>query len=61
MATLTLHQGDAEASFMEHPTETARKALIAAASVEKSCFADQLRRFAETFPDRGSILAKGGA
>ncbi len=28
---LTLHQGDAEASFVEHPTEVARKALIAAA------------------------------
>lgn len=52
---LTLHHGDAEASFSEHPTETARKALIAAARIENPRLADQLRRFAETLPRRGPI------
>lgn len=31
MPTLTLHQGDAQAEFEEHPTEIARRALMAAA------------------------------
>ncbi len=49
MTTLTLHQGDAEASFVEHPTEVARKALMAAAEVEvDGClkyFGELLARF----------------
>ena len=55
MATLTLHQGDAAASFEEHPTEIARRALIAAAQVETGQLADHLRRVAETLPNRGSL------
>jgi hypothetical protein len=52
MPALTLHQGEAERTFEQHPTETARKALIAAAEVEEPRFADQLRRFAAAFPAR---------
>jgi hypothetical protein len=59
MATLTLLQGNAEQAFEEHPTEIARKALIAAADLETGAFADQLHRFAATFPRRGAIR-KGG-
>ena len=50
--TLTLHHGDAQASFAEHPTEVARQALIAAARVEDGRLADQMIRFAATFPER---------
>lgn len=57
---LTLHHGDQQAEYVEHPTETARKALLAAARVEHgSRLADHLRRFAETLPDRPAIM-KGG-
>ncbi len=52
MAALTLHQGDAQATFVEHPTEIARKALMAAALVEAPRLADQLRCVAEALPDR---------
>jgi len=38
---LTLHHGDLEAEYVEHPTEVARKALIAAAEVETGRLADQ--------------------
>lgn len=54
-SVLTLHKGDAKASFVEHPTETARKALMAAARVENGRLADQLCRFAETLPARRPI------
>lgn len=61
MATsLTLHQGENKRKYVEHPTETCRKALIAAAEVEEPVFADQLRRFAAAFPNRQRIVAKGG-
>jgi hypothetical protein len=56
---LTLHQGDARQTFTEHPIETARKALEAAASVETGELADVLARFARRLPDRGPI-ANGG-
>jgi len=49
---LVLHQGDQQAEYIEHPTETARKALIDAAQVESGRLADQMRRFAELLPDR---------
>lgn len=55
MATLTLHHGDAQAAFEEHPTETARRALTAAAQVESPHLADHLRRFAETLPPRAPL------
>jgi hypothetical protein len=51
-----LHHGDQQAEYVEHPTETARKALMAAARVEDGRLADQLRRFAETLPDRPPII-----
>ena len=56
---LTLHQGDAEASFVEHPTETARRALMAAAQVEGGRWPELCRRFARALPDRAPIM-KGG-
>ncbi len=56
---LTLHQGGAEASFTVHPTEVARRALMAAARIESPHLADHLRRFAETLPARGPILKRG--
>ena len=55
---LTLHQGDAKAEYVEHPTEIARKALMAAAEVEwkqDRPFAYQLERFARTSPRREPI------
>lgn len=55
MAALTLHQGDNQAEFTEHPTEVARKALTAAAKVESPPLADHLSRFAATLPDRAPI------
>lgn len=51
----TLHQGDAEASFGEHPTEIARQALIDAAEVEGYPLADQMLRFAATLPERAQL------
>jgi hypothetical protein len=56
---LVLHQGDQQAEDIEHPTETARKALIDAAQVESGRLADQMRRFAVLLPDRPAIM-KGG-
>lgn len=49
---LRLIAGDNEAEFVEHPTEVARKALMAAALIETPPLADHLRRFAETLPAR---------
>lgn len=53
--TLTLHQGDAQAAYGEHPVVTARKALMDAAEVEGSGdrhLASQLERFARALPKR---------
>jgi hypothetical protein len=58
-AKLTLPQGGNQRELVEHPTETARKALLAAAEVEDPVFADRLMRFAAAFPDRPPV-AKGG-
>ena len=55
----TLHQGDAEASFVEHPVEVARKALMAAADLETPRWAEALRRFAELLPVRTTITNGG--
>lgn len=55
MTTLTLHQGDAEASFEEHPIEVARRALFAAAELEDDDWAYNLRRFARVLPSRTRI------
>jgi hypothetical protein len=55
MATLTLMQGDAEQAFIEHPIETARKALMAAADLEPEDWAARFRRVAAALPSRASI------
>jgi hypothetical protein len=49
---LTLHHGNQQAEYVEHPTEVARKALLDAARVERGRLADQMRRFAENLADR---------
>lgn len=60
MPTLTLHHGDAQAAYIEHPTVTARAALLAAAAVESDRrLASQLERFARALPDRPPILRRG--
>ena len=56
---LTLHQGGNKRELVEHPTETARKALLAAAEVEEPVFADRLMRFADAFPERAPIAERG--
>jgi hypothetical protein len=53
---LTLHQGDAKTSFVEHPTEVARRALMAAAEVETDGWPELLRRSARALPCRGPLL-----
>lgn len=50
--TLTLHQGDAHAEYVEHPTEVARRALLAAAEVEVGRWPALLREAARQMPDR---------
>lgn len=57
---LTLHQGAAQGSFTEHPTEIARRALLAAAGLETPVLADHLRRFADTLPHRAAIRTEEG-
>jgi len=49
---LKLHQGDAVAEYQEHPTEVARRALMAAADVEVGWVADECQRFARALPAR---------
>jgi hypothetical protein len=59
---LTLHQGGGRRSFTEHPTETCRKALLAAAAVEDAIdpiVANHMRRFAHTLPDRSPVVRSG--
>jgi hypothetical protein len=56
---LKLHQGDAEASYEEHPVEVARKALFAAAELENENWSAALRRAASLLPERGPIVRGG--
>jgi hypothetical protein len=50
---LTLHQGDEENRvFTEHPTEAARRALLAAADVETDEWGAVLRGVASSLPRR---------
>jgi hypothetical protein len=58
--TLTLHQGEQHAEYVEHPIETARKALLAAAHAESGQLADHCRRFAATLPSRPPIAKRAG-
>ena len=57
--TLTLHHGDAEAEYAEHPTITARRALEAAATVEDAEWAPLMRRFARLLPRRAPLPKDG--
>jgi hypothetical protein len=59
MATLTvIGGGDQSASFEEHLTEAARRALLAAAEIENDDWAAIIRRFASALPRRAPV--KGG-
>jgi hypothetical protein len=60
---LTVLEGAASASFSEHPTEVARKALLAAAACETDDWAAVLRRVASALPHRAplAIDREGGA
>lgn len=54
---LTLIVGDAQQALEAHPTEIARRALMAASQAEIGEFSDQLAEFASTFPPRGGAVA----
>ena len=56
---LTLHHGDRQAQYVEHPTEVARKALLAAAEVETPDWASVLQRVASALPHRPAIMKEG--
>lgn len=59
--TLTLHQGDQEAAFVEHPLEVARRALLEAANLERDEWAAVMRRFASALPNRSPVRKGEGA
>jgi Bacterial RNA polymerase, alpha chain C terminal domain len=52
LTDLTVHEGTVIPSFDEHPTEIARQALVAAATVETEEWAAILRRVASALPLR---------
>lgn len=56
---LTLHHGDAEAVFTEHPTEAARRALMEAATVESPRWAIVMMDFARALPPGERIIKAG--
>jgi hypothetical protein len=56
--SLTLIEGDEQRTFTEHPMETAKRALLAAAELEGDDWAAVCRRIASALPDRA---AKVGA
>ena len=67
-SSLTLHQGDEQREFVEHPIEIARRALLDAATLEETAdhdtsapWAGVMRRFASSLPNRGPILGKRDA
>ncbi len=49
---LTLIEGDARATFEQHPTETARRWLMTAAEVEEGWVAEVMLQFASALPYR---------
>jgi hypothetical protein len=53
---LTLHHGDQQAEYIEHPTERARRALMAAADVEDDSLALAMRLAARSLPRRERIM-----
>jgi hypothetical protein len=53
---LTLHQGDQRATYAEHPTAAARRALIEAADCERDPeWSSLFLRFASSLPDRAPL------
>jgi hypothetical protein len=56
MAALTLHEGDSQREFVQHPMEVARRALRDAADLESTTGHDDwaaiLRRVASAMPER---------
>jgi hypothetical protein len=58
--TLTLHQGDAQVAYVEHPTEVARRAMLAAAEFETGRWPELFRRFADALPERPPIKREEG-
>lgn len=52
---LTLYQGENKQEYVEHPTEVARRALLAAAEVESGWLVEVMRRFASALPPRAPI------
>jgi hypothetical protein len=58
MATLTVIGGGGERTFEEHPTEIARRALMAAAEVETPEWAAVVLRFASALPHRGPLCSR---
>jgi hypothetical protein len=56
--TLTLHQGDQRAEYVEHPIEMARRALLAAAELESGRWPELLRGTARNLPERGPIMKR---
>ena len=55
MSALTLHQGEEQQEYTEHPTMLARQALLEAAEVETEDWAALLRRVARALPNRPRI------
>jgi hypothetical protein len=60
MANFTLINGDEQTAFEEHPIETARKALTAAAEIEGPDWAGVMLRFASALPERGRMVRGRG-
>lgn len=56
---LTLHHGENRAEFVEHPVETARRALLEAAAIEGEEWASLMRQFATALPIRRSVIKAG--
>ena len=47
---LTLHQGGAQQTYVEHPINTAKRYLLAAADLQDELWATSLRRVAGLLP-----------
>jgi hypothetical protein len=59
---LTLHHGDAQASFAEHPVEGARRLLTVAAEQEQDPeWCSLFLRFAALLPTRTTVAVPNGA
>jgi hypothetical protein len=62
-AALTLHHGDAQQEYVEHPVTVAKRALEEAAALEWETgsreWAGMFARFADTLPHRPPMLKAG--